>query len=452
MRTTRTSSKIIALTLPMAVLLTLSVLKPEKKYRNRVGVGQLSLVEHALCPLKCLADENQVHSSSYQFSDAGRKRKTANVRVFAPMGLAPNDELYLWGLLNLTASQQNSSGRLVATPHWCLKHLGLIDQKTRRGGRQYRQFASALKRLSVVSYLSDAFYDPLREEYRKVSLKFFSYSLPENPKSTRAWTIEWDRVFFELVQAKGGSMRFDFEKYRGFDPASRRLFLFVLKIAYRKGRFPSMNLRDLAVNLLGLSPTLAIRDMKVKVVRTLKRLETGQVIKNVEVDRVKPGVFNVRFDRGVYLRRPSTFDQRNCQIDSPLIDGLLSIGFRLPAASRIIRKYPQRIVSLWTDVTLAALEKFGASYFRVSPMAYFTDSIQNAAKGTRTPPDWWHQFKKSEARRCQASNPNNLLFSKLITEVFGEASIANGNSSSPKNQTKNKGPEHVGDLLQKIRS
>ena len=87
-----------------------------------MGVGQLSLVEHAIYPLASKG-ENLVHATAYRYSNKRRQRETANVRVFAPLGLAPDDELYLWGLLNLTLSLSEPNGTLTATPHWCLKQL-----------------------------------------------------------------------------------------------------------------------------------------------------------------------------------------------------------------------------------------------------------------------------------------------------------------------------------------
>ncbi len=421
------------------MLLTLSV--ETRAAKRRVGVGQLSLVEHSLCPLASSTFENLVHASVYHYSDQKRRRRTAKVRVFAPLGLTPNDEMYLWGLLNLTLSQPTVVGTLTAAPHWCLKQMGLIDSGSRRGGRQYQQFFEALKRLSVVSYISDACFDPTRGEHRKVSFGFLSYSLPDSPESNRAWTVSWNSVFFDLIQSQGGSMRFDLGLYRSLDAASRRLLLFILKVGYRKGRLPVFELHHLAVDLLGLSPSLAVRDMKVKAGRTLKRLEAAEVISNPQITRIEPGRFSVSFEHGRYLNRlPEQLDRLSVE-DSPLIDGLLAIGFELPAAARIVRRYPGPLVSQWTDITQAALEQFGKGFFRVSPMAYFVDSIKHSAKGVRTAPDWWHETKKKERREQQPTEAGQQVLSKLLNEVFGE----NRNSS-----VDSKWPEGASDLLKRI--
>lgn len=422
------------------MLLTLGVLKRATK--RSVGVGQLSLVEHSLCPLAVSTSENLVHATEYHYSDAKRKRETAKVRVYAPLGLTPTDEMYLWGLLNLTLSQPTVDGTLTATPHWCLKQMGVIDSGSRRGGRQYRQFFEALERLSVVNYISDACFDPTRGEYRKVSFGFLSYSLPVCPESNRAWTISWDSVFFDLIQARGGSMRFDLGLYRSLDPASRRLLLFMLKVGYRKGRLPVFDLRHLAVDLLGLSPSLAVRNMKVKVQRTLKRLEAVAVIADSKISRTASGDFRVSFERGQYLDQMPEQLSRLSVEDSPLIDGLLAIGFELPAAIRIARRYPSPLVSQWTDITQAALEKFGKNHFRVSPMAYLVDSLKHATKGVRTAPDWWHETKREERRNQRPTDAGKQVLSNLLDEVFGA-------DRSPTEDNAN--PERASDLLKKIR-
>jgi len=438
------SRKIIVSKYASSVLIALSVLKQATK--RAVGVGQLSLVEHSLCPLASSNTRNLVHAIEYRYSDAKRKRKTAKVRIFAPLGLSPTDELYLWGLLNLTLAQPTVGQTLTATPHWCLKQMGIIDAGSRRGGRQYRQFSEALKRLSVVNYLSDACFDPTRGEYRKVSFGFLSYSLPVDPQSNRAWTIRWDPVFFDLIQAKGGSMRFDLALYRSLDAASRRLLLLLLKIGYRKGRLPVFDLRHLAVDLLGLSNSLAVRDMKIKVARTLRRLENMEVIASPSITRIKPGQFSVSFERGEYMNRlPEQMDRITVE-ESPLMEGLLAIGFEFPAAVRIVRRYSSALVSLWTDITQAAItqaaiEQFGQQHFRVSPMAFFVDSIKKASQGTRTPPDWWQDAKRKERRSQKPTEAGKQVLSKLMDEVFGSDREAASTSRKP---------ERAADLLKRI--
>lgn len=421
------------------MLTALSVLKQAAK--RRVGVGQLSLVEHSLCPLNWKTTSNLVHAVEYHYSDARRKRQTAKVRVFAPLGLSPTDELYLWGLLALTLAQRETDGTLAATPHWCLRQLGLIDAGSRRGGRQYQEFSAALQRLSVVKYLSDGCYDPTRGEYRKVSFGFLSYSLPTNPESNRAWSICWDKVFFELIQATGGGMRFDLELYRSLDAASRRLLLLVLKAGYRQGRLPVFDLRHLAVDVLGLSPSLATRDMKVKVQRTLHRLTEVGVITEPQISRTQSGLFSVAFERGHRLDAALPRSDQSSVENSPLMEGLLVIGFETPAAVRLIQRYPQSLVALWIDITQSALERFGSRHFRVSPMAFLVDSLKQATMGLRTPPDWWHDARKQERRKQHPTAEGRKVLSRLVDEVFG---------SHPPQTSKSTHPESAADLLKRL--
>ena len=82
--------------------------------------------------------------------------------MFCPLGLSPQDELFLWGLLALTLADESSAGELHATRHYMLRNLGVIDPATRRGGRQYASFTQAIDRIAAVQYFNDSFYDPIR--------------------------------------------------------------------------------------------------------------------------------------------------------------------------------------------------------------------------------------------------------------------------------------------------
>ncbi len=388
---------------------------------QRSGIGQLTLVEHALCPLDARRGlvENLVQPATYRFSDAKGRRQSANAKVFCPLGLSSKDEFYLWGLLALTMTHCPEVGDLQATPHWCLRQLGIIDAKRRRGGRQYQQFAKSLRRLSTVRYLCDNFYDPMRAEHRQVSFGFLSYSLPQDPKSSRAWRIAWDPVFFELVSSAAGHFRFDLESYRGLDAASRRLFLFACKIFSRRSTLPPMSLSDLAVNLLGFAPTLSVRDMKVKVDRCIKALQELEVVELTEIVKIRPGEYRISVTRGNYFARKPRSTQRPNVSEGPLWETLVSIGFESSAAGRLLRRYPHQILTEWADITQAAQERFGRSFFRKSPMAFLVDSVSKAAKGNRTPPDWWQRLRKKESNSPNVEEASRAVFVQIRDELFG---------------------------------
>src|SRR5437016_6389498 len=114
-----------------------------KTGRRWSGLGQLSLVEHSLCPLDPAASlvDNLVHDSAFCYMDRNRHYRKARARIISPSGLSASDEFYLWGLLALTFAQPQADANLLATPHYCLRQLGVIDQHACRGGHQYRQFA-----------------------------------------------------------------------------------------------------------------------------------------------------------------------------------------------------------------------------------------------------------------------------------------------------------------------
>lgn len=396
--------------------------QPHRPRFTHAGIGQLSLVEHALCPLDARRGmvEHLVHQAAYHFTDAQRRRRTARARVLCPIGLSANDELYLWGLLALTLRQADHGGQLHATPHWCLRQLRLIDQHAQRGGRQYAQFAAALERLSAITYLNDNFYDPVHREHRRVSFGFLSYSLPIEADSSRAWRIQWDPVFIEMVAAVGGQFRFDLAVYRALDPATRRLFLFACKIFPRRSDLPTMDLQTLAVDVLGFAASLRPRDLKLKLTRCLERLQSLDVVASFEFCRVGPGDYRLRAVRGAYFeerrRTAAVFDPT----DNPAWDPLIELGFDAAAARRLLKRYPQRLISEWIDITQAARERFGARFFRKSPMAYLVDSLGKAASGTRTAPDWWREVSRERSAADFATTSADVL-SRIRGEIFGEA-------------------------------
>lgn len=100
-------------------------------------------------------------------------------------------------------------------------------------------------------YHNDAFYDPVRGEHRAVSFGFLNYSLPLAPHCSRAWRFGWAPIFFELAQAAGGALSFDLGLYRQLDAATRRLYLYLKKIFWRREITGTIDLRHLAVDVLG---------------------------------------------------------------------------------------------------------------------------------------------------------------------------------------------------------
>ena len=146
------------------------------------GLSQMTVVESALCPLhkQSSLQPGGRHRSHFYYSTGG-KRKRARVEVTSVYGLSANDEFYLWGLLALTFVQEDPQAVFHATPHYCLRQLGVLDGKTKPGGKTYRDFREALKRLAGVTYWCDAFYDPLRGERRERMFHFLSFDLPVDP-------------------------------------------------------------------------------------------------------------------------------------------------------------------------------------------------------------------------------------------------------------------------------
>ena len=382
---------------------------------RRAGLAQLSLVEHALCPLDADLSirGNHLHEAHYGYSDAEGKRRTAHVRVTYPNGLSPNDEFYLWSLIALTFAQPTVAGELHATPHFCLRQLGLIDQFSRRGGKDYKLFRAALWRLSAVTYFNSGFYDPVRGEHRDRSFGFLKYDLPLDAHSNRAWRIVWDPLFFEFCQATGGRLFFDLGTYRALDFASRRLYLFLHKLFWRRTVSPALDVRYVAQQVMGLREGMEMWHLKQKLARSMAKLIEQRLIalplpakRPQDLFRKKAkGCYTVQFHRGPHFNQQPQFSRLQLA-DSPLYGQLESIGFESPSIRRILTQYPPDLITAWADVTLAAIERKGRDFFTTSPEAFFIDNIREAAKGKRTPPDWWRELRKAEeqTRRRDSSD------------------------------------------------
>ena len=369
---------------------------------NGYGVGQLTLAEHSLCPLDARASlqSGLLHRTSFQYSDAQRRRKTAKVEISCPQGLSAHDEFYLWGLLALTLSQPQPEPEFHATPHYCMRQLGLVDAHVRRGGRQYQQFAAAIERLSWVKYGCDAFYDPVRAEHCRVRFSFLSYHLPLDPDSSRVWRFHWDPLFFGFVKSVGGSLWFDLERYRSLSPAGRRLFLFVSKVFARTEQTPRMDLKQLAVDVLGLSSRLPVKHLLAKTRRICAELAAAGLIMDQQtgfIQKQAAGQYDVVLRAVPGSARPTR--GLSMKTDSPLVEPLQSIGLDAAGIARVLRQFPHDRIREWVDITLAARERFGMKFFKRSPMAYLIDNLKKSASDGRTPPDWWHDIRKAEEQK-----------------------------------------------------
>ena len=375
-----------------------------RPYYEYGGLAQHCLVEHALCPL----DVNQafapsaIHEYSYFFLDKNRNTKTASVRVACPFGLSPNDEFYLWGLLHLTFSQQDPAPEFVATPHYCLRQLGIVHKGADQQKR-YDTFRQAIQRLSGVVYQNGCFYDPIRGEHRDISFGLLKYNLPLDPQSSRAWRFVWDQQFFTFSNAMRGSFQFDLDLYRELDYATRRMFLFLKKLFWRRETI-TLDVAHLAVNVAGFSPSIPVADLKIKLCRCVDKLLARQVIrlpdaratpKDLFSKRAK-GKYHMRLSRGPYFDQPARFGQRAAANDSPCCDPLKAIGFSDSDIGRILEMHDHRMVQEWADITLAAIER---KMITKDPKAFFRYYIRKAANREATPPDWWRELRKREERR-----------------------------------------------------
>ncbi|MCP4787185.1 MAG: hypothetical protein GY878_26945 [Fuerstiella sp.] len=359
------------------------------------GIGQLTLVEHALCPLAPPSGPFSYETTFCHFEN--RRRELAKVTIHCPLGLKPSDEFYLWGLLALTLGQREPSPEFLASPYYCLKELGIGW-----GGKQLRLFDEACCRLAAVHYGCSNFWDPVRKERVKAEFGFLERIRPLKTDSHRAWRFMWSPVFFELTKATGGYLRFDLEMYRGLDAASRRLFLLTSKQLHKAKVTQWFDLRELAVNQLGFSGRLETRYLKRKVQAASSKLAARGFLASVNeksgVQRVDGGKVRVQFRRGPAFESASTGAARSLSIERQAeYSQLLRIGLEKRTTLWVLREFPSHHVREWCEITIAAMER--GREFRSSPAAFFMHYLKEATAGTATAPDWWHAARNEEHLR-----------------------------------------------------
>jgi len=196
-----------------------------------------------------------------------------------------------------------------ATPHYCLKHLGIIS-KNSKGGRQYRDFRQALRRIAAVFYSNDCFYDPVQKEHRAVDFQFLTVDSPRDACSGRAITFFVNQKLFELCAADAGHFKFDLDTYRILDPASRRLFMLLRKVFHHR-EYIEFDVEHLAVNILGYEKSRESKKLAASIRRCAKRLLDIEMIKLPAgtahvVDLIKPAARTrqcITFHRGQYLTK-----------------------------------------------------------------------------------------------------------------------------------------------------
>jgi hypothetical protein len=396
--------------------------------RGISGITQLTLLEHSLCPLdtRVSLQTGLVHQARYRLTDNDGQRRIATARILLPLGLSASDEFYLWGLLALSLRQPHADLHFAATPHYCLRQLGVIDAGSRRGGKHYELFRQALRRLAAAQYENDAFYDPVRGQHARVSCGFLSYRLPPDLKSERLWNFYWDPVFYEFCQAVRGRLMFDLSLYRQLSPAGRRLFLLLHKVFYRRSVSPQFAVREMATEVLGFSAELTTGVINRKLKALSEQLQNVAVISAMEFrgSRQRPVV---QFSRGAYFEKRRQPPYSLSDDESSLVEALLSLGFKKRDAGRISRRYNVSLLREWIDITLTARERFGADHFKRSPQAFLIHHIEKASAGKYSPPDWWRELQKREAATIEQEAFRKLQ-QRLKLDVSGPSSPSTSSS------------------------
>ncbi|MBS0261808.1 MAG: hypothetical protein JSS02_07610 [Planctomycetes bacterium] len=370
------------------------------------GIAQLSLLETALWPLRGGTLDEATFRTTYSFK-VGDESREAFVNVYAPLGLEPQDEYLLWGLLGASLGRQSPEPTLLATPYWIIKQLDMP-----LGGYQYDQLRRSLERLSLVAYQNTGFWNPVTQQHERVTMHFLSSFLPTRGRggdvvTDRAWRIEWSPMFFQMCQATGGTLLFDLDLYQELTPASRRLFL-KLKDRFWRSKRVFLNVDDLTINGLGFSAERPLKKRKYDLIHCIQELLDHDIIElgrgqsspqDLFIRRSK-GLYVVQFFEGAYFRQAAsrrTTRQQNAILEDPLYEPLKKIGVGEHAIRHLFESHSRQNIQRWVKITDAAIHEKPRGFpgFKVSPAAFLIDGIQNQ----RMPPDWIYRHEKEQQTR-----------------------------------------------------
>lgn len=141
--------------------------------------------------------------------------------------------------------------------------------------------------------------------------------------------------------AAGGRFQFDLQTYKELDAASRRLFLLLHKICYRRRTSPVFCVKELMTSVLGYSETLSNSERNRKLKQIAIRLHRKGVVQFHSKDiRNSDGQWRIQFQRGDYFEALREARDQAVAGRSPLVDALISMGFESDDAGRICGRYP----------------------------------------------------------------------------------------------------------------
>jgi hypothetical protein len=108
--------------------------------------------------------------------------------------------------------------------------------------------------------------------------------------------------------------------------------------------------------------------------------------------------------------------------DSSLYEPLAAVGLDDSAIRYVLKTFEQRLIGECADMSLAARERFGEAFFKISSQAYFMDNLKAMASKKRTLPDWWRELRKEEERRrWQADREEDKAASSRTFEAAVDA-------------------------------
>lgn len=327
------------------------------------GVDELNLAEF---PLSSIAERRLDGKKTIVFEEpifdrvegkVVQRRLTISGSDRFGLPSAKDDDVLL-ACMQISKLQDFQSPVVTFSRYEILKMLRLSDSTA-----NYARIATSLRRWKGLTIFSDrAFYDHQHKSWVNRDFGIFDTLYiyrreVDGPNTAASSRFTWNEVLFKSFQA-GYLKRLDWNFYTSLQShIAKRLYRFLDKRFYHGNAF-EMDLRDLAVNRMGLSATYNTAQLKRGMQRGLEELEQRWDLRPLPQEKrftkLGCGNWSIRFER---KRRPA-IPIAVVPIIQPLIDidptqlqfALTKRGIGPASAEELSEAYPAQSIKLMIEL------------------------------------------------------------------------------------------------------
>ncbi len=328
------------------------------------GIDELNLAEF---PLASIADRHRDGKKTIVLEEpvfdreAGKyvqRRLTISGSDRFGLPTAKDDEVLL-ACVQLSKLQDFRSPEVKFSRYELLKLLRLPDDS-----KNYARIATSLRRWKGLSIFSDrAFYDHEHKSWVNRDFGIFNTLYIYSREANHGGTIHassrftWNEVMFTSFQS-GYLKRLDWNLYTSLESSiAKRLYRFLDKRFFHGNTF-EMDLRDLAINRMGLSSTYNVAQMKRGLIKGIEELVQRWDLRPLPPEKrflkLGRGNWSIRFER---KRRPA-IPIAVKPIIQPVLDldptqlqfALTKRGIGPASAEELSQAYPAQSIKLMIEL------------------------------------------------------------------------------------------------------